>query len=270
MLISIIISTYNRPDALKMILQALDYQKDREFEVIIADDGSRDDTRKLIAQMTVNCSFPLRHVFQEDDGFRLSRIRNLAATKASGEYLIFLDGDCIPRPSFVKAHRMLAQKKCLVAGNRILLSENFTKEVLEKQLPIQIFSFYKWFKVFLRGGINRLHPLIVFPYLNSLRNLKDKWKKARGCNFALFREDYFAVNGCDSNFRGWGYEDSDLAVRLIHSGVSIKSGRYATGVFHLYHHENDRSREKENLRALENRICSNVTRAENGIDELDS
>lgn len=268
MQISIIISTYNRPDALKLILQALDYQTDRDFEVIIADDGSRDDTRKMIAQMTVNCSYPILHVFQEDKGFRLSRIRNLAATKASGEYLVFLDGDCIPRASFVKAHRMLAQKKCLVAGNRILLSESFTKEVLEKQLQLQTFSFFRWFKIYLRGGINRLHPLIVLPYFHSLRNLKDKWKKARGCNFALFKEDYFAVNGCDCDFKGWGYEDSDLAVRLIHSGVSIKSGRYATGVFHLFHKENDRSNENENLKALQKRLNSDVIRAENGIDEL--
>lgn len=113
-----------------------------------------------------------------------------------------------------------------------------------------------------------MHPLIVFPYFQHLRNLKQKWKKARGCNFALFKDDYFKVDGCDSDFKGWGYEDSDLAIRLIHAGILIKSGRYATGVFHLYHHENDRSREKENLEKLNERLNSDIVKAENGISNL--
>ena len=117
-------------------------------------------------------------------------------------------------------------------------------------------------------GINRLHPLFVLPYFQKMRNLKNKWKKARGCNFALFKEDYFKVDGCDSDFKGWGYEDSDLAIRLIHAGLSIKSGRYATGVLHLFHHENDRSHEKENLKVLQDRLNSDVVKAQNGISRL--
>lgn len=268
MLISVIISTYNKPDALKLILSAFDMQSDREFEVIVADDGSKDDTRKVVLQKMIDCSYPITHVYQKDEGFRLARIRNLAATKAKGDYLIFLDGDCVPRPSFIACHRRLAQKNFLVAGNRILLKEEFTKFVLAKQDPIYAYSFFKWVSVYLKHGINRLHPLIVFPYFQNLRNLKQKWKKARGCNFALFKDDYFKVDGCDSDFKGWGYEDSDLAIRLIHAGILIKSGRYATGVFHLYHHENDRSREKENLEKLNERLNSDIVKAENGISKL--
>ena len=269
MLISVIVSTYNRPDALSLILKAFNYQTDRDFEVIIADDGSGVETRKTINRMIIDSNYPITHVWQEDKGFRLAMIRNRAATKAKGDYLIFLDGDCIPRANFIETHRKLAQNGFLVAGNRILLSEEFTSLVLKNEEKIWNYSFKNWFKIYLKKGINRLHPLIVCPYFNNLRNLKDNWKKARGCNFALYKKDYFSVNGCDSSFEGWGYEDSDLAIRLIHSGVKIKSGRYATGVFHLYHKENDRTLEKDNLNKLNSILNSDVVRARCGIEELD-
>ncbi|MGN0902812.1 MAG: glycosyltransferase, partial [Succinivibrio sp.] len=208
MLISVIISTYNKPHQLELIFKALNYQTDRQFEVIIADDGSSQETATLVSKMTVAATYPVTHVWQKDEGFRLSRIRNLAAKKAKGEYLIFLDGDCIPRPSFISTHRKLAEKNMLVAGNRILLKKDFSEFVVTRQEPVWTYSFTKWVSVFFKGGINRLHPLIVFPYFQKLRNLKNKWKKARGCNFALFKEDYYKVNGCDESFEGWGYEDS--------------------------------------------------------------
>lgn len=267
MLISLIISTYNRPAALSLVLQALNYQTDKDFEVIIADDGSSDETRKLIAQMTINCVYPITHAYQEDKGFRLSRARNLAASKASGDYLIFIDGDCIPRPSFIKNHRKLAAKKTLVCGNRILLSEKFTKEIESKQIKVWNYNFFNWLKTYFTGGVNRLHPLITLP-INTFRKPIKNWKKARGCNLALFREDYLNVNGFDNSFSGWGYEDSEFAIRLLNSGVMLKSGRYATGLLHLYHKENDRSFEGENLKRLQDRMNSSITRAEDGIFEL--
>lgn len=269
MLISVIVSTYNRPEALSLILKAFNYQTDRDFEVIIADDGSGLETKKVINRMIIDSNYPITHVWQEDEGFRLAMIRNRAALKAKGEYLIFLDGDCIPRASFIETHRKLAQKGFLVAGNRILLSEEFSSFIIKNDEKIWTYNLITWIKTYLNKGINRLYPLFIFPYFHSLRNLKDNWKKARGCNFALFKEDYFKVNGSDSSFTGWGYEDSELAIRLIHSGLMIKSGRYATGVFHLYHKENDRSLEKENLEKLNSVLNSDIVRAKTGIAELE-
>ncbi|HAH70397.1 MAG TPA: glycosyl transferase family 2 [Succinivibrionaceae bacterium] len=268
MKISVIISTYNRPDALQLILQALNDQTDKNFEVIVGDDGSRSDTTLMIRNMQKICNYKIVHAFQEDQGFRLSRVRNLAASLSSGEYLIFLDGDCIPRTSFVKVHRMLAQKNCIVAGNRILLSESFTRQILLHGIKIWHYSVLDWVKAYLKHDIKRLHPFITFPYFHYLRLLHNSWKKVRGCNFALFKDDFFKVNGCDSGFEGWGYEDSDLAVRLIHAGIKVKSGRYATAVLHLWHKENDRTNQEHNLKKLQDRINSKIIKAADGIREL--
>lgn len=111
MLISLIVTTYNRPDALKLILQALNEQSDRNFEVIIGDDGSGEETVQLIKRLQAEVTYPLIHAWQKDQGFRLARVRNLAALKSHGDYLIFLDGDCIPRRNFIEVHRKLMRPK---------------------------------------------------------------------------------------------------------------------------------------------------------------
>lgn len=268
MLISVIVSTYNCTEALSLSLNAFNYQTDKKFELIIADDGTSDEYQSKLSEIILNCQYPVTHVYQKDLGFRLSRIRNLAATKAKGDYLIFLDGDCVPRKTFIENHRKLAQKGFLVAGNRICLSEKFTKFVTDNQIDIWNYSLYKWIKIFFLKGISRLHPLINLPYFQKLRNLNNNWKKARGCNFALYKDEFFAVDGCDSSFEGWGYEDSDLAIRLIHNGTKIKSGRYATGVFHLYHKENDRTHQSDNLKKLQERLNSNIVKSISGISKL--
>ena len=127
MLISVVVTTYNRPDALRAVLAGLAAQTDHGFEVLVADDGSRDDTRQLVERTAAAFPVPVAHVWQEDEGFRAGAARNRAAAVARGEYLVFLDGDCVPRPDFVAQHRTLAERGWMVAGNRILLSEAFTK-----------------------------------------------------------------------------------------------------------------------------------------------
>ncbi len=123
MLISVIISTYNWPDALQCVLNALKHQNDQNFEILIADDGSNDKTKDVITRFSKLSSIPITHVWQEDCGFRAAAIRNKAVIQAKGEYLVFIDGDCITLPSFIQQHRFLAEKNFFVSGNRILLSE---------------------------------------------------------------------------------------------------------------------------------------------------
>lgn len=266
MTISVIVTTYNRPDALRAVLVALLAQHDRDFEVLVADDGSRADTRDLVLGFAAGAHVSIRHVWQEDRGFRAGAARNRAAAVARGDYLVFLDGDCVPRPDFVARHRQLAERGWMVAGNRILLSEAFTRTALEQQLPIHAFTDAQWEAARRRGDINRTLPLAALP-LGPLRKLgARRWQRVRTCNLGVWAQDFRAVNGFDEVFEGWGYEDSDLAVRLLNHGVRRKEGAFATGVLHLWHRENDRAREGENWQRLQSRVAAGTVRAEIGLD----
>jgi glycosyltransferase involved in cell wall biosynthesis len=266
MLISLIVTTYNRPDALVAVLAGLLAQDDPAFEVLIADDGSRDDTSRLVDAFSASAPVAVRHVWHEDLGFRVAAIRNRAAALAAGEYMIFVDGDCVPLPDFVTQHRALAEPGWMVAGNRLLLSEAFTRRVLGEGLPIEQWPLGNWIAARRRGDINRVIPLLHLP-LGPLRKIGGKrWQRVRGCNMGVWRRDLETVNGFDESFHGWGFEDSDFAVRLINSGVRVKKGTFATGLLHLWHRENDRRREGENWRRLQQRIASGETRASRGLD----
>jgi glycosyltransferase involved in cell wall biosynthesis len=140
MKISVIIATYNRPDALDLVLQSLETQTDNNFEIIIADDGSNNETRDLILEHINKSKNSITQVWHEDLGFRLSKIRNLATKSATGDYLIYLDGDCVTQPDFIEQHRKLSEKGFMVTGSRILLSEKFTKNTRF----IKKFSFSSW------------------------------------------------------------------------------------------------------------------------------
>lgn len=266
-MISVIVTTYNRADALRAVLTGLDAQRDRDMEVIVADDGSRDDTRALVLAAARSARVPLHHVWQEDLGFRAGAARNRAAACAAGDYLVFLDGDCVPRPDFIAQHRALAEPGWMVAGNRILLSESFSQRALADQLPIHGWSNDRWQVARREGSINRTLPLRTLP-LGPLRKLAARrWQRVRTCNLAVWRADFVTVNGFDEVYAGWGFEDSDLAVRLLNAGVRRKEGAFATGVLHLWHRENDRRFEGENLARLQQRIGSRVTRIERGLDQ---
>jgi glycosyltransferase involved in cell wall biosynthesis len=265
MLVSVIVTTYNRPDALAAVLRGLSAQSDRGFEILVADDGSRDETRALVDGHSRDAPIAIRHVWQEDRGFRAGAARNRAAAQARGDYLLFLDGDCVPRPDFIARHRALAERGWMTAGNRVLLSEAFTREMLDGNLPIHAWSFAQWRTARRRGAINRTEPLRHLP-LGPLRKLGSRrWQRVRTCNLGVWATDFRNVNGFDESFEGWGYEDSDLAVRLINSGVRRKEGAYATAVLHLWHRENDRAREGANRERLQQRLADGATRAERGL-----
>lgn len=266
MLISVIVATYNRPDALRAVLAGFCEQTDRGFELLVADDGSRDDTRALVESIAPSAPIPLAHVWHEDTGFRLAAIRNRAAAQARGDYLVFVDGDCVPLTDFVAQHRSLAEPHWMVAGNRLLLSEGFTRRVLTEQVPIHRWTLSQWRAARRRGDINRVLPLLRLP-LGPLRRLGgSRWPRVRGCNMAVWRRDLARVNGFDESFLGWGYEDSDFAVRLVNAGVGLKKGAFATGLLHLWHREHDRAREGVNWERLQQRIRSRETRADLGLD----
>ena len=249
--ISVIVTTYNRPDALELVLKALAAQTQLQFEVIVADDGSSDSTAELIKLIQAQLNYDLQHIWQEDKGFRAAQARNKAVAASTGDYLIFIDGDCIPQTDFIEKHSQLAEKNCFVAGNRILLSEKFTAQL---KSPVWNWTLTQWILPYLRRDINRFLPLLRLPMSLFKKRYKTKWQGAKTCNLAVWRDDFKQINGFDENFQGWGHEDADLVVRLLCGGVLRKEGRFAVPVLHLWHLEADRSNEKDNRQRLDKMI----------------
>jgi glycosyltransferase involved in cell wall biosynthesis len=267
-LISVIVTTFNREDALDAVLRSLDAQHDRDFEVVVADDGSGEATAALIAQWKARLGLPLAHVRHEHQGFRAAEIRNRAILASRGHYVVFLDGDCIVRPDFVAMHRRLAERGVFVTGNRVLLSPQLTDKVVREKLAPESWPWARWFAERLRGGVNRLSALLHLP-LGPLRRLRaNVWQGARSCNLAVWRADLDRVDGFDAAYAGWGKEDSDLLVRLLHAGLRRKDGIFATGVLHLWHPAAERTQLADNERRLDAVIAGDRVRAERGMSAL--
>ncbi len=258
-LISVIVSTYNWPEALNLVLLSLSRQTDRQFEVIVADDGSRSETTAVVNHWQKVNAFPLQHSWQADQGFRLARSRNKAVTLAQGDYLVFMDGDCLVRSDFVAQHRRLAQSRCVLAGQRILLSQAFTQSLFASPALDWLESPSKLSALAKEKKINRAFPARTLP-LGPLRLMRPRrWQLLRGCNWSLFKSDFLAVGGQDEAFEGWGYEDSDMAVRLINSGCRMKWGAFTSPCFHLWHRESDRSLSGKNLDRLHQLLATHQT-----------
>jgi glycosyltransferase involved in cell wall biosynthesis len=264
-LVSVIVSTYNREDALDMALRALSRQSDRNFEIIVADDGSGPATARIVREWAAKTALPIKHVWHEDRGFRLSDIRNRGIRASVGAYVVFLDGDCLARRHFVAAHRRLAEPGWFVTGTRILLSADLTERALHQGLEPESWGLARWLVQRSRRGLNRFAPLLELR-LGAIRKLSARrWRGARGSNMAFWRADLEKVDGFDGSFSGWGREDSDLFIRLIRAGVRRKDGRFATSVLHLWHPEADRSRLEENDRQLDEVLHSNRIAARRGL-----
>lgn len=232
-MISVIVSTYNRPDALGKVIESLLRQDDLDYEIIIADDGSKKDTTYLIENFSLNQRINISHVWHDDIGFRLSKIRNTAITKAKGEYVIFLDGDCIVQPDFIRRHRELAEHKYVVTGGRILMNKDLTIDVLNAKS----FNFkHKSLSLFFNGKINKFVSLYFKIPDNFLRKYNTfAWKRIKGCNLAVWKIDALKIKGFDEKITGWGHEDADFVFRLFKNGINRKSGSFATEVLHLWH-----------------------------------
>ena len=267
-LISVIVSTYDRADVLDACLRALAQQTDRNFEIVIADDGSGPQTALVVKDWAARLPLPVKHVWHEHQGFRGGEIRNRGIRASGGRYCVFLDGDCLARPDFLATHRRLAEPGWFVAGNRILLSAQLTEAILAGAVAAETWDFSRLARERLRGRVNRLLPALRVP-LGPLRKIRrTDWQGAKTCNLAVARSDLDRVDGFDASFRGWGLEDSDLVVRLFHAGVRRKDGRFATGVLHLWHPQADRSGLPENERRLDEVLAGDRIEAKRGLSML--
>lgn len=267
---AVIVTTYNRPDALAAVIEGYFAQDALDFEFIVADDGSTGDTRELIEARSRNAPVPLKHVWQEDLGFRAAAVRNRALAATRADYIVFSDGDCIPPPFFVRRHRELAEPGCFLSGNRVLLSEAFTMRVLQERLPLHAWGSLRWLAAWARGDINRLLPLVRLPDGELRKHSPGRWQGVKTCNLSAWRADLLRVNGFDESYSGWGLEDSDLVIRMLRAGVRHKSARFAAPVFHLWHKEHDRALLAENQRLLDEILGSQRIEALAGLNQYRS
>jgi len=267
-LISVIVTTYNWPKVLEACLNSLLAQQDKKIEIIIADDGSTQETQALIKKLCQQNNILIKHVHHQDQGFRAGTIRNKAVAASQGNYLIFIDGDCVVFPHFIKRHRQLAEQNYFVPGNRVLLSQAFTQFTLQNNTQLYNQPVFIFIKLWLQRKINRLLPLIYLPFSFFRYSHPFQWQKAMTCNLAMSKKDFLAVNGFDEAFEGWGYEDSDLVIRLIHNGIKRKEGRFATPVLHHWHNQNDQSKHDENFNRLILRLNDkSFIKAQRGVDQ---
>lgn len=255
--ISVVLATYNWPQALSLCLQSLQAQTDTDFEICIADDGSTAETGDLIAHWMQHPTLSIRHVWQEDQGFRKSRILNQAIAQASGEYLVFLDGDCIVQPDFIARHRQLAAPGFMVTGARILLEQALTQALCERgHWDPALFMRQAWRHRW-QGQINKCLPLhLKWPDHRGRHYQGFVWRRIKGCNMAAWREDVERIGGFDEGLEGWGHEDADFVFRLQAQGVRRKSGSWSTEVLHLWHRTASKETAQRNAEIVRAKILA--------------
>jgi len=279
MKITIIVPTYNRPQALVLCLRSLAMQTMLPDEVMIADDGSGPETRETITRMTEELKdlFPIRHVWQEDIGFRKPKILNETVRKSTGDYLIFIDGDCMAHRQFVRSHIKFSAPNTILSGKRVDIGQDLTERLMQRGRPfVAIRTVLVWDALFGRvirsrkvEEAIRIKNSMVRRALHRDRITDDGvW----GCNFSLSKELFYAVNGCDEDFTDGSIEDNDIGIRVLNQGGKLRSVRNYAIIFHLWHKsswsfQNDKYR--HNLAIMQRRIMNKEKQCRNGIRLID-
>lgn len=260
MKISLVISTYNWPEALRLSLLSLRHQTVMPDEVIIADDGSGPKTAEMIEQIGSTFPIPLHHVWHEDKGFRKTIIMNKAIRQAKGEYIIQIDGDIIMHPYFIEDHISVIEKGYFIRGCRALINRTNTEKYL-----LMPDSEMKRFNI--SGDGNTLNskriPLLSALFTRESKDILD----VKGCNMAYWKEDFVRVNGYNNDIQGWGHEDIELAIRLHNAGVRMKKLKFKGIAFHLEHTHYSRKNERTNKELALFTLSNKTTRAEHGYEQ---
>ncbi|WP_040279853.1 glycosyltransferase family 2 protein [Psychroserpens damuponensis] len=232
---SVIISTYNSPMWLQKVLWSFDQQTFKNFEVVIADDGSGQDTKNLIETMTTEVSYPIQHIWHEDNGFQKTIILNKATVAAKGDYLVYTDGDCMARADFLQVHINRREVGYFLSGGYFKLPMNISELISEEDIKTQrcfdinwlqshgLKSSFKNNKITAKGVKQKL--------LNALTPTTATWN---GHNASGFKKDIIAANGYDERMQ-YGGEDRELGERLFNAGIKAKQVRYSAICLHLDH-----------------------------------
>lgn len=257
--VSLIITTYNRKDALELVLLSILNQVSLPEEVIVADDGSTSDTLELIEFYQDKFPVPLKHCWQEDKGFQLARIRNKAIAMSSYSYIIMIDGDIVVSKYFVQDHKKFAWKKRFIQASRVLLNERQTQSTIEtKENTINFWH---------RGLKNRKNAIRSSLLASLFSYFNNNIYRVRGANLSFWRDDAIRINGFNEDFLGWGREDSEFVVRMKNAGIRKFHLKFAGLGYHLYHQESSRELLPQNQTILDNAIQDQSTWCKNGLDK---
>ncbi|MBC3788227.1 glycosyltransferase family 2 protein [Spirosoma utsteinense] len=245
--VSVLVTTYNRPDALERCLISVFQQSHLPTEILVCDDGSGDVTRQTIARLQARSPVPLQHIWQPDDGFRLARIRNQGLLAATGAYLIQVDGDVILHRQYIADHLRHARPGYFFSGNQYHIPLNIANKLLaDPTIPVQsalVQSAWNW---------RRLWSVPLQWLMVRFYHWDTHYEYVLGCNMGFWRQDLMRVNGYDEEFRGWGWEDTELVLRLINLGCTFRFIRFGAIQYHLDHPHSCRTSEGENrARAME-------------------
>lgn len=260
MKISLIITTYNWKEALALVLASVARQTRLPDEVIVADDGSRPDTAAMLRERARDFPAPLRHSWQEDEGFRAARSRNRAIAACSGDYVLMLDGDMVLHREFVADHLVAARAGAFVQGSRVLTTPGFRERMLQDVGACP---------GFLSKGIARRRNALWLPMLSRAwlaLNRCTSPHAIKTCNQGWWRTDLLRINGFDERMQGWGREDEELAWRAWHAGLRCRQLRYSGLAFHLHHNERHVDGASANDHYLAATRASHLTRCELGLD----
>lgn len=258
--VGILIATYNWPEALEIIFLSLLKQTYLPDEILIADDGSREETERLINKYRKILNIPLKHAWHEDRGFRKGIILNKAVKQSEADYIIEIDGDIVMHPRFIEDHVKQAEKGHFVQGARAMIGEATTKHILQtKSTKLGFFT---------KGLHNRFNALRL-PALSFIVKANPySSDNTKACNLAFWREDFIAINGYNNLFFGWGSEDCEFAARLIHAGVQKKRLKLAAVCFHLHHEYHNKSQITVNERRYSETLTARLVCCLNGYAEV--
>ena len=261
--VTLLISTYNWPEALELALQSITTQTKLPDEIIIADDGSKGDTRVTIEEFKTRFNLPIMHIWHEDKGFRLAKVRNIAIANATGDYIIQIDGDIIMHRNFIEDHSRFAKPGSFVRASRVYINEKVSNEMLKKgNYKINAFS----------KGISNFFSAIRIPFMwkyfeTGYKDQADERYEIHGCNMAYWRKDALKVNGYNEAFNGWGPEDKEFITRLLNSGIQKRFIKLGAIAFHIYHKENSKALLAENIKLFKAAIEQKLVRCSLGINQ---
>lgn len=259
MKLSLIITTYNWPEALSLVIKSVRNQTIQPYEIIIADDGSNSKTKDLILELKRSTEVDIVHAWQEDIGYRAARSRNNGISKSKGDYIVMIDGDMILHKNFIEDHIFHSEPGYFVQGSRVLLSKEKSQRVLSKKK--MNFSFFS------RGLMNRknqIHSKLLSKIFSKVNN---NHYGTKTCNLAFYKKDCIKVNGFNNDFTDWGREDSEFVVRLMNCGIMRKRIRFSAIQFHLWHNEYAKV-SKKNIEKLEYAVKSGIKYCENGLNMI--